>query len=176
MTSTYRRQQQAEHRAQERAEAEGRERQQRAVSQVMNQAIVAMAGRGQHSTGAVARFSGAPLRERLSDALDKLEAAKRSGDETAIRIHETAVDRIVEEARAAIAQRPRNPDGTFASADHGETPAASFDGGRSLRPIPAPGGRAQEESAAQLMARAMLRSRQERSESGQEQALVAANI
>jgi hypothetical protein len=144
----------------------------------MNGAIVAMRDRGLRF-GSMARLAGAPpieqadRRAELDQLLAERSAAMTASDADGVALAEHRIDELFDEVRAGR-DRQRNPDGTFASPDSAAD--NGFDGGRSLRPVAPPAGGAQEEDAASLMARAMLRSRQERDESGSEDRLVGGNI
>ncbi len=86
------------------------------------------------------------MRERLSGALNDLEAAARPGDPDAVDFHEFRVDRIRAEAQAARTAAEPAP--------------ASFDGGVQRRPRPTPSF--MQESANALFARALVQSKTER--------------
>lgn len=96
------------------------------ASQTMNAFLLHAAGRtaGQ-STGGAARLSGVPEHgARLSAALNDLESAERSKDPDLIHYAEHKLDQVVQDARKARLERaeqnrPRNPDGTFATFDGG---------------------------------------------------------
>jgi hypothetical protein len=128
----------------------------------MNRLFVETASRGDR-TGALAKLglAGSPSldtgharRERLAGALNELEAAQRSGDNTAVAICEHRLDRAVEESRAA-----RKPD----AGEGAGQPQPGWDGGvRQRRSPPQPGF--QQESAASIFVRAMQTSKQERAE------------
>jgi hypothetical protein len=125
----------------------------------MNSLFVAAGRRGER-VGTFGR-TGEPtptnpaLRERLSSALNSLEAAKRAGDDVMVDVHEHMVDGIVSEARAA-----RTPDESGAGAGQ---PQPSFDGGVRGRRSPPQRGLGQE-SASSLFVRAMVASQQQRAE------------
>jgi hypothetical protein len=125
----------------------------------MNRLIVAGAGRGEHFRAVPSK--GPALRERLSGALNDLEAAERGGDEAEIGFHSVRLKRIVGEARTA---RETGAD----------TPFQGFDGGvqRRARPMPS---RAPEDASA-LFARALSASRAERAERGEDETVIRANI
>jgi hypothetical protein len=89
--------------------------------------------------------------ERLSRALNDSEAAQRSGDPDAIAFTEHRLDEVVRAARAARTERPRNPDGTYASFDGGVR-----GGRRSFEP-----SSTGQESANALMQRALDAARRE---------------
>jgi hypothetical protein len=125
----------------------------------MNQMFLDAGRRGKH-VGVLSRLTGEPtptssaLRERLSSALNSLEAAKRAGDDVMVDVHESMVDRVVEEARAA-----RKPD----ESGEGAGQPQRFDGGVRGRRSPPSRGLSQE-SASSLFVRAMVTSQQERTE------------
>jgi hypothetical protein len=142
----------------------------------MNQLIVAGARRGER-VGALARLAGSPpletdtpRQERLNALLADREAAMQSSDADALAFTEHRIDRLFEEARAA-----RMP---AESEQGGEQPQpARFDGGvRGRRPFPGPG--LVQESASQLMLRAMTQSRVERAERDADpgQTIIANNV
>lgn len=117
----------------------------------MNQMILAGAGRGKH-VGPLARGAGSPTlssQERLSALEAAREEAKRSGDDTLLAIAEDRIAQLLDETRAG--RTSAEP----------EQPPPSFDGGVQRGVRPRPGG-VREESAGELMVRAMTQSRVER--------------
>jgi hypothetical protein len=134
----------------------------------MNSMIVAPARSGEHPTGAVARLGANSPRERLSAALDHLDDAHRSGDETAIGYAEHMLDRMIDEARASRSAQPRDP-------ETGQFVSTGFDGGVHRVRGPSPG--LTIESSRELMARAFVARRQERLEQGaKQQTIVVPNV
>jgi hypothetical protein len=139
-------------------------------SKTMNRLILAGAGKGvEHGT--MARTGGRTtptdpaLRERLSAALNDLEAAQRAKDVDAVAMHEYRVDRLVTEAREAREQ-PRDDAGRFAP--------SGFDGGvRGRGGIAPPASAARPETAAQLFRAMVEASRAEAAERGRERTLIA---
>jgi hypothetical protein len=134
----------------------------------MNAWMVSEARRGEHATGAVARLSGADpkeaIRDRLSTALTHSENARRRGDIEEHEYQESLITQLIEESRASRGADGRDPPtGRFTS----ETPPG-FDGGfrgpRGPRPNPAGG----HETANQLFAAMLHRSRTEAAERGEE--------
>jgi hypothetical protein len=123
----------------------------------MNELFASAARRGKH-VGVLSRLTGEPtptssaLRERLSSALNSLEAAQRAGDDVMVDVCESMVDRVVQEARAA-----RTPD------EGAGQPQPTFDGGVRGRRSPPQRGLGQE-SASSLFVRAMVTSQRERAE------------
>jgi hypothetical protein len=119
-------------------------------------AAIARWHRGQQSSGSPA-VAGAPeMGERLSRALSDLETAERAKDPDAIAYCEHRLCQLVTEARQTRsarqeAERPRNPDGTY----------ATFDGGY-RGPRRRVEHHSMDEAANALMQRALLRSREER--------------
>jgi hypothetical protein len=145
-----------------------------AMNAGMNQMMVAHLNAGVNVGTMAARASAQPslsevMHERLSAALTELERAERGKDPDAVAYANHLVDRLTEEARAARTEQPRNPDGTFA-------PPPEFDGGVRRTRDSERRHTHQQESATSLMARAMMTSRQERTERGEEQTLIASNV
>lgn len=142
----------------------------------MNRMIVESARRGERLTaGALQRLFGSPPEESPKERLNRLlatsEAARQSGDEVALAVAESAIDELVDEARSARAEQPRDETGQFVGAE-----APGFDGGfRGRRPVAGPGG-AMVETASSLFARALMTSRQERAERGADEHTIIANI
>jgi hypothetical protein len=135
-----------------------------AMSKTMNAMFVGQRNAGVSFGTMVADSGQTPnevARERLSAALNDLEAAERAKDETLVAIANDRVDRCVAESREARTQ-PRNEDGSF----------GSFDGGvRGGRQSPPTHSRHQE-SANALWSQAVRRSREEASERGEEQTVI----
>jgi hypothetical protein len=117
----------------------------------INEALFAAVGRNADGTPTASPSAGNPApRERLSGALNDLEAAQRTGNDAAIGFAEHRLDTAIRDARAAREQ-PRDDAGRF----------AGFDGGvRGRRSPPVP--HLQAESSADLMLRAFSASRFER--------------
>jgi hypothetical protein len=126
----------------------------------INEALFEAVGRNKDGTERSTSSAGNPaLRERLSGALNDLEAARRSGDDATIGFAEHRLDTVIHDARQAREQ-PREEDGRF----------AGFDGGvRGRKPPPAP--HLQVESSTELMLRAFSASRSERSGNAEDGAL-----
>ncbi len=121
----------------------------------MNRMILAGARRGKH-VDSLARGAGSPTvntslssQERLSALEAAREEAKRSGDDTLLAIAEDQIEQLLDEAR------------TGRTSAEPEQPPPSFDGGVQRGVGPRPGG-VREESAGELMLRAMTQSRVER--------------
>jgi hypothetical protein len=112
--------------------------------------------------GGVQRLTAPVLGERLSGALNGLDAAERAGDEIAKGIYENAVGKLVDEARAARAQREAEQPDEY----------AGFNGGSGRKPPPGPGGGVRDESSGSLLLRAITQRRVERSERGAEGGVV----
>jgi hypothetical protein len=130
----------------------------------INEALFAAVGRNMDGTEKTSASTGnADLRERLSGALNDLEAARRTGDDAVVGFAEHRLDTAIHDARQAREQReqqPREEDGRF----------AGFDGGvRGKRSPPTP--HLQAESSAALMLRAFSASRFERKQDVEEHAL-----
>jgi hypothetical protein len=139
----------------------------------MNRMFVAAARRGER-VGPFGR-TGEPtpsspvLRERLSAALNDLEAAQRAGDDVMVEVHDSRVDQVVSEARAARAQREqlRDEGGRF----------AGFDGGvRGSHTRPTPG--LSQPTSTELLAASFAAHRAERAERDDHpgQTIIARNI
>jgi hypothetical protein len=116
---------------------------------LMNGLILREAHRGEQTTGGVARLAGEPANERLQLVLDDLEAAKQAGDADKVAACEQRLDKLVEEVRGARAETEQQ---------------ASFDGGVQRRGVAPPAGGWHEQTAMQLFAQALMRSREERAE------------
>jgi hypothetical protein len=126
----------------------------------INAALFEAVGRNTDGTARESASAGNPaLRERLSGALNDLDAAKRTKDDAAIGFAEHRLDTAMHDARAAREQ-PREEDGRF----------AGFDGGMRGRKSP-PAPHLHAESSAELMLRAFSASRSERSENAEDGAL-----
>lgn len=127
----------------------------------INEALFEAVGRNKDGTTKTSASAGNPaMRERLSGALNDLDAAKRTKDDAAIGFAEHRLDTAMHDARAAREQ-PRDDAGRF---------AGSFDGGvRGRRSPPIP--HLQVESSTELMLRAFSASRSERSENAEDGAL-----
>lgn len=107
--------------------------------------MILAAARRSTPTGGAARLAGEPasnpyLRERLSSALNDLEAAERAGDADAIHFHEFRVERARSEAQAAR------------EAAEPEQPPVSFDGGfMGRRSVAPPAGMGEPPSSIELL-------------------------
>jgi hypothetical protein len=126
----------------------------------INEALFEAVGLNKDGTAKTSASAGNPaLRERLSGALNDLEAARRAGDDAKIGFAEHRLDAAMHDARAAREQ-PREEDGRF----------AGFDGGvRGRKPPPIP--HLHVESSAELMLRAFSASRSERPGNAEDGAL-----
>jgi hypothetical protein len=126
----------------------------------INEALFEAVGRNKDGTVKASASAGNPaMRERLSGALNDLDAAKRTKDDAAIGFAEHRLDIAMHDARAAREQ-PRDDAGPFAGFDGGVR-------GRRSPPIP----HLQVESSTELMLRAFSASRSERSENAEDGAL-----
>ena len=128
----------------------------------IDQALFEAVGRnkdGTAKTSASASAGNPALRERLSGALNDLEAARRTGDDATIGFAEHRLDTAMHDARQAREQ-PREEDGRFAGFDGGVC-------GRRSPPIP----HLHAESSDGSRARAFSASRSERSENAEDGAL-----
>ncbi|MGA2319733.1 MAG: hypothetical protein ABSG95_03190 [Solirubrobacteraceae bacterium] len=100
----------------------------------MNREILAQAGKGIHH-GTLARSGGQPTNPDRALKLEQLEGAHaeavRAGSEVEAAAFSLSIDRLLDDARAARTEAPRNEDGTFASSDGGV---------RGRQPKPNPGG------------------------------------
>jgi hypothetical protein len=125
----------------------------------INEALFEAVGR--NGDGTVKASAGNPaMRERLSGALNDLDAAKRTKDDAAIGFAEHRLNTAMHDARQAREQ-PREEDGRF----------AGFDGGvRGRKSPPAPHLHA--ENSAELMLRAFSASRSERPGNAEDGALI----
>ncbi len=123
------------------------------MAQTMNEILFEAVGLEKDGTAKTSASAGNPvLRERLSGALNDLEAARRAGDDATIGFAEHRLDTVIHDARQAREQ-PREEDGRF----------AGFDGGvRGRKSPPTPG--LVSESSAQLLLRSFSSARQERAE------------
>ncbi len=130
------------------------------VANPINEALFEAVGLNRDGTAKTSASAGNPaLRERLSGALNDLEAARRAGDDATIGFAEHRLDTVIHDARQAREQ-PREEDGRF----------AGFDGGvRGRKPPPVP--HMHVESSAELMLRAFSASRFERTQSADDGAL-----
>ncbi len=127
----------------------------------MNRLILAAAQKGERSG---TPLTPTPMAEAMTDALNKLDRAQASGDPTEMAYHESVVDQLVADARAARSDPSRDPATS-------QFVPISFDGGvQSGRRLNAASvvPRTRQESANQLLMRAMGRSREQQQERTQE--------
>jgi hypothetical protein len=129
----------------------------------INVALFEAVGRNKDGTARESSGGNPAMRERLSGALNDLDAAKRTKDDAAIGFAEHRLDTAMHDARAAREQ-PRDEDGRFAGFDGGVR-------GRRSPPIP----HLHAESSTELMLRAFSASRSERA-TGAEDGALSLNI